>query len=199
MQKIMTTVELLMMIGDHFHDCFTVVDANTEARLCIYVNQVFCRHTGYSREEAIGSNLKFLQGDDTDVQTIQFMHESFAMKSASSVDILNYRKDGSTFVNRLVMLPIERDDQLFYLGFQNVIDAAHSPNFTGSLGTNGEINHVLNNNLTAIVMELELATRSGTPIDQAIKNCAETFLEINRFARHIDDPTKFRTYNPFHS
>ena len=36
----------------------------------IFVNDAFCRVTGYARDEALGRNCRFLQGPDTEAQSV---------------------------------------------------------------------------------------------------------------------------------
>lgn len=72
----------------------------------IYANEGFERLTGYSRLEILGKNCRFLQGDDTDPATIDIIRNALKDGQACRVDILNYRKDGSRFWNRLSLTPL---------------------------------------------------------------------------------------------
>ena len=36
----------------------------------MYVNDAFCKITGYARDETIGRNCRFLQGADTDMAAV---------------------------------------------------------------------------------------------------------------------------------
>lgn len=190
-------VHRLIQVGEAFRDCFTVVDANTESRPCIYINSVFTSQTGFTPEQAIGKNLAFLQGPDTDPEAVQFMQKSFHEKAACCVDILNYHCDGHAFINRLVMLPIEIANQLFYLGFQNAREYSATTGAQQSLSTPGEINHYLNNQLAKIVMRLDLASMNGQEESEALAECLHIFEAINTFCTDIDKPEKFKHYNPF--
>ena len=189
-----TAISLLMNIGDHFHDCLTIVEMTADAQVCRYVNQMFTEHTGYSEEDALGKNLNFLQGPNTSPETVDVMRKAIQESSACCVDILNYRKDGTEFPNRLVMLPMTRDAHRYYIGFQNVID---QPISTGSHSSHGEINHVLNNHLAALVMNLDIAVQQHDAVDERLSECEDVFREVNQFCRNIDEPCEFRSYNPF--
>lgn len=72
----------------------------------IYVNQAFIELTGYAREEAIGRNCRFLQGPDTDPAARDAIRRAIEEEEVRVVEILNYRKDGSTFWNSLHVGPI---------------------------------------------------------------------------------------------
>ena len=72
----------------------------------IYVNRGFERMTGYTPTEVIGRNCRMLQGPDTDPATVQRIREAIAAGEPLIVDLLNYRKDGSGFWNRLSLRPV---------------------------------------------------------------------------------------------
>jgi phosphoserine phosphatase RsbU/P len=87
----------------------TIADARQPDRPLIYANQGFMRITGYSVSEVIGRNCRFLQGPDTDLRAAQDIREAIEAERECVVEILNYRKDGSSFWNRLSITPV-RDE-----------------------------------------------------------------------------------------
>ncbi|MFB6219089.1 MAG: PAS domain S-box protein, partial [Halobacteriaceae archaeon] len=87
-----------------------------------YVNDSFVGMTGYSESEAVGANCRFLQGEGTDPETVDRMREAIEAEEPVSVRVLNYRKDGERFWNRVSIAPIERDGEVtHYAGFQDDI------------------------------------------------------------------------------
>ena len=48
----------------------TIADANLPDMPIVYVNEAFCRITGYTRDEVVGRNCRFLQGPDTDPSAV---------------------------------------------------------------------------------------------------------------------------------
>lgn len=72
----------------------------------VFCNVAFQQLSGYSREEIIGRNCRFLQGPDTDQQTVAKVRAAIAAGHDVDVDLLNYRKDGTTFWNALYMSPV---------------------------------------------------------------------------------------------
>ncbi len=72
----------------------------------VFVNDAFCRLTGYPREEILGRNCRFLQGEETDRDTVAKIRAAIAKREPVRLDILNYRKTGETFWNRLLMAPV---------------------------------------------------------------------------------------------
>lgn len=86
----------------------------------VFVNDAFLRLSGYERHEVLGKNCGFLQGPKTDKATVDQLREAIAEKVDVSVDILNYRKDGSTFWNALFISPVSNDrgELLFFFASQ---------------------------------------------------------------------------------
>ncbi len=72
----------------------------------VFVNDAFCRLAGYEREEIVGRNCRFLQGPDTDPATVREIGDAVRAELPVKADILNYRKDGEPFWNRLLMAPV---------------------------------------------------------------------------------------------
>ncbi len=89
----------------------------------IYVSDEFERQTGYSPDEAIGRNCRFLQGPDTSPSAIKAISLALRAQTRFTIDILNYRKDGTAFVNRLRIRPIYDAEGrlLFFAGAQNPV------------------------------------------------------------------------------
>jgi diguanylate cyclase (GGDEF)-like protein/PAS domain S-box-containing protein len=73
-------------------------------------NQAFSAMTGYDEQDLIGSSCAVLQGPDSNAQTIVEMRRALNAKKTFQGDILNYRKDGSTFWNALSIDPVH-DEQ----------------------------------------------------------------------------------------
>ena len=84
----------------------TISDPRLSDNPLIYANEGFERLTGYSVEEVIGRNCRFLQGPDTSPDTVDIIREAIRNDKACTVQILNYRKDGSPFWNRLSITPV---------------------------------------------------------------------------------------------
>jgi PAS domain S-box-containing protein len=89
----------------------------------IYVSEEFERQTGYSAEEAVGQNCRFLQGPDTNLHAVEAIRQGLRAETRFTIDILNYRKDGSPFLNRLRIRPIYDMDGglMFFAGAQNPV------------------------------------------------------------------------------
>jgi PAS domain S-box-containing protein len=89
----------------------------------IHVSDEFETQTGYAPSEAIGRNCRFLQGPETNPHAIEAIRQGLKAETRFTIDILNYRKDGSPFVNRLRIRPIYDGDGrlMFFAGAQNPV------------------------------------------------------------------------------
>lgn len=89
----------------------------------IYVSEEFEAQTGYTPEEALGQNCRFLQGPDTNPKAVEAIRAALAARTAFTIEILNYRKSGEPFVNQLRIRPLfdNAGELLYFVGVQNPI------------------------------------------------------------------------------
>ncbi len=86
-----------------------ITDAQQPDHPILYVNPAFEELTGYKSSEAIGKNCRFLQGPDTNPETITEVRAAIERQQECHVTILNYRRDGSRFWNDLHVSPVQDD------------------------------------------------------------------------------------------
>lgn len=103
----------------------TIADATLPDMPLIYANAGFERLTGYSIGEVLGRNCRFLQGSDTDEMALEEIRASIREERECLVEILNYRKDGTTFWNRLSITPVRDASGVLthFIGVQSDISA----------------------------------------------------------------------------
>lgn len=77
--------------------------------LIVYVNDGFTRITGYSREEVIGKSPRILQGPKTDRAVLDKLKDALQKGHSFFGQTVNYRKDGSEFVNQWDIHPLENE------------------------------------------------------------------------------------------
>jgi PAS domain S-box-containing protein len=113
-------LRLLQRSVDNADVPITLADPSKEDDPLVYVNDGFERMTGYPPEETLGRNCRFLQGEDTDPEKVATLREAIDNGETVSVELCNYRKDGTEFWNRLTVAPIydDDDDLVRYLGTQ---------------------------------------------------------------------------------
>lgn len=93
----------------------------------VVVNSAFCRLTGYDEQEIVGRNCRFLAGDGTEPWLSERIRAGIAARRAVLVDILNYRKDGVSFRNGVMITPLfDAEGELaWFLGSQ--VDLGDEP------------------------------------------------------------------------
>ncbi|MFK7966712.1 MAG: EAL domain-containing protein [Burkholderiaceae bacterium] len=87
-------------------DGMLLVDIENDAQPIVYVSDAFCSLTGYSQDEVLGRNCRFLQGANTDREQTARLGQAIRKKESASVEIINYRKDGTQFWNALKVSPV---------------------------------------------------------------------------------------------
>lgn len=167
----------------------TVVDATLPDFPLMYVNEYFTQLTGYSAEESIGQNCRFLQGPDTDPETVQKIREALEKKQSIKTEILNYTKRGQKFWNELNIDPIFDDsgECLFFVGIQYDISerkyaeqqlrmaaSMTEMNSRGQLEFIGKLNHELRTPLNGIMGMIELVGMGDNSEEQ------KEYLELAR-------------------
>jgi PAS domain S-box-containing protein len=87
-----------------------ITDARQADHPIAFVNDAFCRMTGYARAGVLGRNCRFLQGSDTDPATVAAVRAAIGAGERVETEILNYRANGEVFWNRLLISPVHDAD-----------------------------------------------------------------------------------------
>ncbi|WP_331235632.1 bacterio-opsin activator domain-containing protein [Natronorarus salvus] len=87
-----------------------VTDPSLEDNPIVYANEGFRRLTGYGDEEVLGRNCRFLQGEGTDPEPVAEMRAAIEAAEPVTVELRNYRRNGSAFWNRVSITPLFDDD-----------------------------------------------------------------------------------------
>ena len=86
----------------------------------IAVNAAFCAMTGYSEEEALHRNCRFLRGPDTENSQTEKLRDAIFSKRPALAELVNYRKDGTPFRNAVMIAPLfdENGELELFVGSQ---------------------------------------------------------------------------------
>ncbi len=116
----MIDAELLERIVDASADGIVVAEQEGDDTILIYVNQGFERLTGYSADDILYRDCRFLQNDDRDQPALADIRHAIAAGRPCRAVLRNYRKDGSLFYNELSITPVrDQQDQLnYFIGVQ---------------------------------------------------------------------------------
>jgi len=112
--------QILSVILDECVNGITLADPDEEDMPIVYANKAFEQMTGYSQDEVIGRNCRFLQGDDRQQEARYQLSEAIKEKKEQVVTLRNYKKNGELFYNKLKITPLfDRKGQVIYfLGVQ---------------------------------------------------------------------------------
>lgn len=97
-----------------------VTNPKLEDNPIVYVNQAFTRMTGYARSACIGRNCRFLQGEGSAKPDVDKLRLALEAEQSVTVDVLNYRANGDSFLNRLIITPVYDVDEnvQYFIGIQ---------------------------------------------------------------------------------
>uniref|UniRef100_UPI003F594F4A histidine kinase famiy protein n=1 Tax=Stenotrophomonas cyclobalanopsidis TaxID=2771362 RepID=UPI003F594F4A len=188
--------ENALPIGDKRSDIFfsavettrmpmIITDPHQPDNPIIFANRAFVEMTGYERDELIGRNCRFLQGPETDPDAIAEIREAIAETREAATEVLNYRKDGSTFWNALFVSPVFDDDGTLVYFFGSQLDVSRRRDAEDSLRQaqkmealgqlTGGIAHDFNNLLQVMSGYLEMITGTSDkelPSDSFVRRAA---------------------------
>ena len=205
-------------IGEHRNDIFfaaiettrmpmLVTDPRQPDNPIVFVNRAFLSMSGYSHEEVIGHNCRFLQGAETSRSTIMAIREAIQDRREFASEILNYRKDGSSFWNALYISPVYNQNKELVYFFASQLDVSRRRDAEEALGQaqkmealgqlTGGISHDFNNLLQVMSGHLDIlrlrfemgkmeeasAMRSMDNIRSAIAKAATLTQQLLAFSR----------------
>ncbi|MEI8385593.1 MAG: PAS domain-containing protein [Nitrosomonadaceae bacterium] len=112
--------QILTKVLDSCVNGVTLSDPDIEDMPLVYANKAFETVTGYSNEESVGRNCRFLQGTDRDQPELMQLREAINNRKEIGVTLRNYKKNGELFYNHLEMTPLfdPHGNLLYYLGVQ---------------------------------------------------------------------------------
>ena len=73
----------------------------------IYVNKYFLEMSGYDESEILGKNCRFMQGKETDTESLKKLAIAMEKRESVTVKMINYRKNGEQFINEFTISPVK--------------------------------------------------------------------------------------------
>ncbi|MFW6317313.1 MAG: PAS domain-containing protein [Halorubrum sp.] len=170
----------------------TITDPDRPDNPMVYVNDRFVEMTGYDREESIGVNCRFLQGPDTEAEPVSELRRAVDAEEPTVVELLNYRKDGTEFWNRVSIAPL-RDAEgrvTEWVGFQEDITAFKERE--AALERQNErldafasiVSHDLRNPLNVAQGRVDLARTAAEGGDEHLDAAADALDRIESIVEH---------------
>lgn len=173
--------QLLQECGRLYANPFTLVDISQENQPLIFVNQAFLDLTQYRPEEVIGKNCRFLQGKLTDRMAATRIRNAISAREPICENLLNYKKDGTPFCNRLVLLPFKTQAKWYFFGLQHDLTSKTSEckPFSQTIKS-GEISDWIRNRMTPVILNIE---HMGETRDQELT--LKISQALNRISEYI--------------
>lgn len=172
------------------HLAMIVTDADQADNPIIYANDAFLQLTGYRREEVIGRNCRFLQGSDTDRAEVAKVGAALAAGENITAEILNYRKDGSSFWNALHISPVRDKDgaiTCFFASQLDVTDKRH--NEQALTDTQHDLEQLVAERTRDLTLALEQKTALLHEVDHRVKNNLQLISSLLLLQnRRVSDP-----------
>lgn len=179
-----------------------ITDPHRPDNPIVFSNDAFTRLTGYTREEILGKNCRFLQGDGTNFDDVTKVRNAIARREAIEIDLLNYRKDGRSFWNRLLISPVFNEEGALTYFFASQFDVSPERNRLAELHSSHE---VLENQIEKRILDLTAsedrlrfilnAAKMGTwTLDINEKRLVSSSRCKENFGRKTDEPF---TYDDF--
>lgn len=106
-----------------------IVDVRESHQPIVYVNLLFERQTGYSAEEVLGKNCRFLQARPSSKRTQSVtsvaIHRAITLGRSYSGKVVNFHKDGTALWNQLSLVPVRTKslNVTHYIGMQSFTKA----------------------------------------------------------------------------
>jgi PAS domain S-box-containing protein len=116
----MINAKLLQLVIEASNDGIVVAEQEGDDNILIYANPAFERLTGYSVDDILYQDCRFLQDGDRDQPGLAAIREAVKHNRPCRQIIRNYRKDGSVFWNELSITPVfnEADQLTYFIGIQ---------------------------------------------------------------------------------
>lgn len=156
----------------------------------VFCNVAFQTLTGYAREEIIGRNCRFLQGPETDEATVDKVRSAIKAGCDVDVDLLNYRKDGTTFWNALYMSPVRDKDGVVRFFFASQLDVTERVEAQNIINEQKElVEREVERRTADLRAALEAKTILLHEVDHRVKNNLTMIGSLLRLqVRTIEDP-----------
>lgn len=120
MKHLPISLDLLKKAIDTANDGLVIAEQEGDDTILLYVNEAFERLTGYSEEDILYQDCRFLQGEERDQDARNIIRSAIDAGKPCRVRLRNYHKDGTAFWNELSITPIlnEEDGLTYYIGVQ---------------------------------------------------------------------------------
>lgn len=181
----MNLSEFLISYGDIYEHPITLVDIDKLDQPLIYVNDSFMATTGLSLKEVVGKNCRMLQGPHTNLDSAKKIRQHILDFQPFAQDLVNYKKNGTTFLNRVVLIPFKENNKRFYIGLQHEID---KKTFKAELNADqSELLDKLVNPLAVLHTSVQILKRKNEDVSSEIikEKYSNSLIKIREFILNL--------------
>lgn len=178
-RRFATDLRLLRRAVETTDSGIVITDATVADHPIIYVNPAFERITGYSSDELVGRNCRFLQGTDREQAAVDAIRSALQSERDVRVTLRNYRRDGSLFWNDLHLTPLRSPDGVVTHHVAIVNDVTEQRHYEDQLAyraTHDDLTGLPNRQLLLDRLEqaIRMADRNGSSV-------AVMFIDLDDF------------------
>ncbi len=148
-----------------------ITDARASDNPIIFANDAFLRLTGYERDDVLGRNCRFLQGADTDPNDLARIRAAISAGEPVDAELLNYRKDGSSFWNALRISPVRDEHGVLTNFVGSQVEISGTGNAPSALGDMPQsLERLIAQRTQELTEALEQKTALLHEVDHRVKN-----------------------------
>lgn len=180
---------------DNLKEGMIVTDAKRLDNPIIYANKAFLDLCGYDLDFVLGRNCRFLNEGIRDQEQLEVLREAISKRRGCSVKLKNRKKDGSLFINQLLISPIiDRDGNVsHFIGIQNDITEMsemesllmHKSRLTGLGELAASMGHEINNPLAIALGKTEIIKNSLKKEDIDEKKLSDNLASVKESLERI--------------
>eukprot|EP00617_Octactis_speculum_P006229 CAMPEP_0185773602 /NCGR_PEP_ID=MMETSP1174-20130828/74314_1 /TAXON_ID=35687 /ORGANISM="Dictyocha speculum, Strain CCMP1381" /LENGTH=162 /DNA_ID=CAMNT_0028460367 /DNA_START=59 /DNA_END=547 /DNA_ORIENTATION=- len=89
---------------------YLVTSAHGPEPIIVGCSRSWCERCGYSASEVVNRSCRFLQGPETDGKKLNHMRQAWDTRESSYLEVINYDKNGNSFLNKFVAVPLNGKD-----------------------------------------------------------------------------------------
>ena len=160
---------------ERIQQSFVIADPGLPDCPIVFASDGFLDFTGYTREEILGRNCRFLQGPRTDARAVREIRRAVDAGDECTVRLLNYTKQGKPFWNMFTLAPV-RDETgriRFFAGIQ-VDVTVYKKRDASDAATSGAPRRVSNLSLDSENLEDADPDRAETSFDDQMKQYSKS-------------------------
>ncbi|CAB0150179.1 Phytochrome-like protein cph2 [Pseudidiomarina piscicola] len=159
-----------------------ISDATDPTSPVIYSNEAFCQMTGYQTDDIIGKSCDFLIGAETAPETVEKVRTALAERTECKVDVLHYRRDGSSFWDALQLTPVADSAGVIshFIGVhQDVSEHIKSQQLLATQAEHDALTNILNRH--AFEHRLSAELEQSETAEQTSQPWAVLFIDLDGF------------------